>query len=162
MRSSSTEMGRSDGRLEGNELSQKERKRHHQHPKGSVAMPAPPTRWRRRDRRKGSKSMTEVGYDELRGLTDLGFNFTQDEHVGGALPGPRFYSKDGDEWLQQQSSNKSSPRSRIRSPSGGWPRHSDSPLTNWRIPSAHDSNVDMKALMKFWAHSVASTVSAEC
>lgn len=124
---------------------------------------APPSRWRRRDGRKSSKSMTEVEYDEVRGITDLGFNFTRDDHIQPIIdgfPGPRYYSRDGDDLLLH-CPNRSSPRSRIRSPKG-WTRKSvDSSLLKWRIPSPQDS-VDMKAHLQIWAHSVASTVSAEC
>lgn len=110
------------------------------------------SRVRRRDRRRATKSMTDLEIDELQGFMDLGFKFNMNDlspHVVNVLPG-----------LQRLGGQKVQ-TSIVSRPylSEAWliPR-SDSPLLNWRVPSEHGEAVTMKEQLKFWARAVASTM----
>lgn len=107
---------------------------------------------RRRDRRRATKSMTDLEIDELQGFMDLGFKFNINDlspDVVNVLPG-----------LQRLGGQKVQ-TSIVSRPylSEAWliPR-SDSPLLNWRVPSEHGEEVTMKEQLKFWARAVASTM----
>jgi len=117
-----------------------------------------------RRRMKGTRSLTELEYDELRGWSDLGFKVSKDDltpEVVSMLPGLKILgSEDGLQPLRI-----SSPRVRVYSPKHGmWiPRRPESPVLNLHMPAAiGEGGVDMKSQLKFWARAVASTVRIEC
>ncbi|BBN04085.1 hypothetical protein MPTK1_3g01760 [Marchantia polymorpha subsp. ruderalis] len=118
----------------------------------------PQRRGGKRGRRKSSKSLTEIEYDEMRGCMDLGFSINKDDltpRVVNVFPGVKDAYKGGDDPFLN------SPRDRANSPKG-WHRRPESPLLKWQLPTPNGNKVDMKAQLKFWAHAVASTVAAEC
>ncbi|CAM6117550.1 unnamed protein product [Calypogeia fissa] len=156
IRNSTKKMEKPAGKLDVGS-SDKERRRAQKDE--SSPMAGAPTRRRRKDRKKVSLSLAEGEFDEFRGssLSSTGDYYTPP--VTREFPGLKFYT-DGDD-SRHQSPIKPSHRSRFRSPKE-WLRHPDSPLLKSPIPSNLNSDVDMKAHLKFWAHSVASTVSAEC
>lgn len=110
---------------------------------------------RRRDRRRATKSMTDLEIDEVKGFIDLGFKFNMNNlspHVVNMLPG---LQRLGGQRVQN---------SIVSRPylSEAWltPR-SESPVLNWRVPSQHGETVAMKEQLKFWARAVASTMQQE-
>lgn len=113
------------------------------------------SRVRRRDRRRTTKSMTDLEIDELQGFMDLGFKFNMNNlspQVVNMLPGLQRFGGQ-----RVQTSIVSRPYL-----SEAWltPR-SDSPVLNWRVPSEHGEAVTMKEQLKFWARAVASTMPQE-
>lgn len=126
-----------------------------QAPANLVDLGAQQSSVRRRDRRRATKSMTDLEIDELKGFIDLGFKFNMNNlspQVVNMLPG-----------LQRLGGQKVQ-NSIVSRPylSEAWltPR-SDSPVLNWRVPSEHGEAVTMKEQLKFWARAVASTVQQE-
>lgn len=123
---------------------------------------------RQRRRLKGTKSLTDLEYEELRGLKDLGFEVSKDDltpHVVRMFPGlqrqgiPPYNSPQGSHSNSQQPGNVVS---QSRFPAVQhllWPRRPDSPLTN--APFL-DPSIDMKGQLKSWASEMASIVSIEC
>lgn len=122
---------------------------------------------RQRRRLKGTKSLTDLEYEELRGLSDLGFEAPRDDmapHAVRRFPG-----------LQRQASNVSynSPKETQRVQIGQyvtsqsrfpptllyWPDRAGSPLPN--APFL-DRTPDMKGQLQSWASEMASIVSTEC
>lgn len=126
---------------------------------GVVAKPRP-----QRRRLKGTKSLTDLEYEELRGLKDLGFEVSKDDltpHVVRMFPGlqvqgiPPYNSPSGS---QGQHPNLQDVSTRAVQQLL-WPRRPDSPLTN--APML-DPSIDMKGKLKSWASEMASIVSIEC
>lgn len=120
-------------------------------------------RWLRRERRRSSKSMTDLEVDELQGFMDLGFDFSKDEltpHVVNMFPALQ-------RQLRGQVGGGSSPEVTILETKpfwsdSWWMQRPASPLLNWRIPAQAEGSEDMKKHLKFWARAVASTVRQEC
>ena len=131
---------------------------------------------RQRRRLKGTKSLTDLEYEELRGLKDLGFEVSKDDltpHVVRMFPGlqrqgiPPYNSSQGHGESQSQSKSiagHATQNTRVQSRIPAvqhllWPRRPDSPLLN--APTL-DPSIDMKGQLKSWASEMASIVSIEC
>ncbi|XP_059439489.1 uncharacterized protein LOC132172072 [Corylus avellana] len=110
--------------------------------------------------RGGTKSLSDLEFEELKGFMDLGFVFSDedrnDSNLASILPGlQRFGKKDGEEEEIDESA--------ISRPylSEAWEvferRKAENPLMNWRIP-ALSSEINIKDSLRLWAHTVASTV----
>ncbi|CAK8535265.1 unnamed protein product [Lathyrus sativus] len=107
--------------------------------------------------RKGkntSRSFSELEFKELKGFMDLGFIFSEednDSRLVSLIPG-----------LSKKQHNVDD-ESVICRPylSEAWDlikkRKDVNPLLNWRVPTL-GNEIDMKDNLKFWAHTVASTV----
>lgn len=129
-------------------------------------------------RRKASKSLSDLEFQELKGFMDLGFVFTEEDNKDSDLvsiiPGlQRLGKRDGDredDHDDQEVKKKidgSDQHVKVSRPylSEAWDvldyqrKKEKQALTmmNWRIP-ASGSEIDMKQHLRFWAHSVASTV----
>ncbi|XP_010246440.1 PREDICTED: uncharacterized protein LOC104589726 [Nelumbo nucifera] len=114
----------------------------------------------RRRKRGSSKSLSELEFEELKGFMDLGFIFSEadkDSSLVSIIPGLQRMGKKGSD--EEQTIDESTiPRPYL---SEAWAvldrRKERNPLTNWRIPSARNE-IDMKDHLRFWAHTVASTV----
>ncbi|KAJ4843943.1 hypothetical protein Tsubulata_017593 [Turnera subulata] len=121
---------------------------------------------KRRGKRGSSKSLSELEYDELKGFMDLGFVFTEEDKessLASIIPGLQRLGK-------KEEAEKSPPpvdESAVCRPylSEAWDqeelerKEEANPLMNWRIPIPALSNeVDMKDSLRWWAHTVASTV----
>lgn len=118
----------------------------------------------RRKSEKGSlsKSLSELEFQELKGFMDLGFEFSE-EDVNSSLveiiPGLQKLGKD------EKKEGKSSPNKPARARpylSEAWEamekeERKKNELMKWRIP-AMNNEVDMKDSLRWWAHTVASTV----
>lgn len=108
----------------------------------------------------GSKSLSELEYEELRGFMDLGFAFPKDDidsELVSIIPGlQRWAGRDGEGELRTEADV---PRPYLSeswsSVDGG--KEDGNLLKGWRIPAAGDG-VDMKDHLRCWAHAVASTV----
>lgn len=122
---------------------------------------------RQRRRLKGTKSLTDLEYEELRGLKDLGFEVSKDDltpHVVRMFPGlqrqgiPPYNSPHSQ---REQIGHNVLSQSRFPPVQHlvQWPRRPDSPLTN---ASFQDPSIDMKGQLKSWASEMASIVSIEC
>lgn len=116
---------------------------------------------RRRKKKKGeSKSLTDLQFEELKGFMDLGFVFSEedkeDSNLASIIPGlQRLGKKDGQDEVFDESAI---PRPYL---SEAWKvrdqRKREKPLMNWRFP-ALGNEIDMKDNLRWWAHTVASTV----
>ena len=129
---------------------------------------------RRRGRRKGgeSKSLSDLEFEELKGFMDLGFVFSEedrDSSLASIIPGlQRLGKKEKDEEEKEEEEEEEGVDSNgcgISRPylSEAWEafdmmrKKEINPLMNWRIP-ALSNEVDMKDNLRWWAHTVASTV----
>ncbi|XP_002522240.3 uncharacterized protein LOC8275162 [Ricinus communis] len=123
-----------------------------------------------RSRRKGkkalSKSLSELEFEEVKGFMDLGFVFSEedkDSSLVSIIPGlQRLGNKDQEEEKKEEK-NSAFDEGAVSRPylSEAWEaldnRKKEEPLMNWRIP-ASTNEIDMKYNLKWWAHTVASTV----
>ncbi|CAN1230159.1 hypothetical protein LINGRAPRIM_LOCUS1439 [Linum grandiflorum] len=110
---------------------------------------------------EGSKSLTALEIEELKGFMDLGFVFSEKDtdfsRLVSILPG-----------LQRLGKTETSVVARRPPPerpylSEAWAvkeeqekKKISSPSTNWKVPMRDD--VEMKVRLRLWAHSVASTL----
>lgn len=110
-------------------------------------------------RKSGSKSLSDLEFEEVKGFMDLGFVFSEedkDTSLVSIIPGLQRLGKNGEE-------ENASDVSAIQRPylSEAWEdqkrRKKDKPLMKWKIP-APTNEVDMKYSLKCWAQTVASTV----
>lgn len=129
-------------------------------------------RSKRRKRSGSSKSLSDLEFDELKGFMDLGFVFTEEDNKDSKLvsiiPGLQrlgISSEGGEEdrddedqrvdGIHEYSHVVSRPYL-----SEAWEaleyQRKKNQLMNWRIPA--DLGKGMKHHLKFWAHTVASTV----
>lgn len=125
-------------------------------------------RERRRRRRKGSsKSLSDLEFEEVKGFMDLGFVFSaedMDSSLVSIIPGlQRLGRSNNVEINEEEEKEEEETNSRVRRPylSEAWGDKRKGivrkPLRNWRFP-AEGNEVDMKDHLRFWAHTVASTV----
>ncbi|MCE3049285.1 hypothetical protein HAX54_044520 [Datura stramonium] len=117
-----------------------------------------------------SKSLSELEYEELKGFIDLGFEFSEDD-VNSSLveiiPGLQKFRKNRDTDDDQQKMNffEKSNQSRARPYlSEAWgvleKKKKKNPLANWKVPET-SSEIDIKHSLKWWAHTVASSVKQQ-
>lgn len=114
---------------------------------------------RRRRKKGGSKSLTDLQFEELKGFMDLGFVFSEedkDSNLASIIPGLKKLGKKGDGEEDEESA--------IARPylSEAWDvmekrKKEKKPLMDWRFPSL-SNEIDMKDNLRWWAHTVASTV----
>ncbi|KAL3643528.1 hypothetical protein CASFOL_014343 [Castilleja foliolosa] len=112
----------------------------------------------RREKKRFSKSLSELEFEEMKGFMDLGFVFSEEDKEDSSLveivPGlQKLGLKLG---CEEQSSvdELCGPRA--------WPYLSEaweveSPIMKWTLPAV-GNEIDMKDNLKWWAHSVASAV----
>ncbi|KAJ9168679.1 hypothetical protein P3X46_020175 [Hevea brasiliensis] len=122
--------------------------------------PISKTRSRRRGKKTLNKSLSELEFEELKGFMDLGFLFSEedkDSSLVSIIPGlQRLGKKDGAEESRVDEATVSRPYL-SEAWSGLERRKKEDSLMNWRIP-ALSNEMDMKDNLKWWAHTVASTV----
>lgn len=108
---------------------------------------------KQRRNKTGSRSLTDLEFEELKGFIDLGFVFSQedeDSKLVSIIPGLQRYRKEDDEY-------------QVSRPylSEAWAVMDQTKVTNqlknWRL-RIPNGEIDMKNLLKVWAQSVASTV----
>ncbi|KAK4398152.1 hypothetical protein Sango_1290700 [Sesamum angolense] len=119
----------------------------------------------RKIRRSSSRSLSELEFEELKGFMDLGFVFSdedRDSRLVSIIPGLQRLGKN-----MQEESGKGCGESAtaVSRPylSEAWEclkdekRVKNNGLTEWRIP-AFGNETELKDHLRFWAHTVASTV----
>ncbi|CAK8530763.1 unnamed protein product [Lathyrus sativus] len=111
----------------------------------------------RNRRKRESKSLSDLEFEEVKGFMDLGFVFSEedkDSSLVSIIPGLQRLGKNDEDCSDE---------SVIQRPylSEAWEvrerRMKEKPLMNWKIP-APTNDVDMKYSLMCWAHTVASTV----
>lgn len=128
----------------------------------------------RKKKRRGSKSLSDLEFEELKGFMDLGFVFSEedkDSSLASILPGLQRLGKksvkneedeedgddDDDEEDEENFDKAAVPRPYL---SEAWKVHKkkkENPLKNWKVPALNNEN-DIKDSLKLWAHTVASNV----
>ncbi|KAL2476654.1 hypothetical protein Adt_37390 [Abeliophyllum distichum] len=124
----------------------------------------------RRNRRKknSSRSLSELEFEELKGFMDLGFVFTdedKDSNLVSIIPGLQRLGGKWDGKLEGKWEEKGFDKSaEVSRPylSEAWDVLEDEnrvkkPLMDWRIPN-FGNEMELKDHLRFWAHTVASTV----
>ncbi|KAF8033851.1 hypothetical protein BT93_C0194 [Corymbia citriodora subsp. variegata] len=132
----------------------------------------------RAKRRALSKNLSELEFEELKGFMDLGFVFSEEDRVDLSLvsiiPGLQRLSQkikdgeeddeDGDHHQEDGDEKASAGESAVVARpylSEAWvwweEKRKLDPLMNWKVP-ALATETDMRERLKWWAHTVASTV----
>ncbi|KAL6198282.1 hypothetical protein ACLB2K_028074 [Fragaria x ananassa] len=121
----------------------------------------------RRRKKSGSKSLTDLQFEELKGFMDLGFVFSEedkDSNLASIIPGLKKLGKKDDGVEDDETFDDESAISRPYL-SEAWEvmekrKKEKKPLTDWRFPSL-SNELDMKDNLRWWAHTVASTPKLE-
>ncbi|OIW00516.1 hypothetical protein TanjilG_24246 [Lupinus angustifolius] len=118
------------------------------------------TRGSERKKIRGSKSLSDLEIEELKGFMDLGFVFSEedkDSSLASIIPGLQRLGKKNEE-VGDSNDESLVPRPYL---SEAWDvydtRKKENPLKNWKVP-AINNETDMKDTLRWWAHTVASTV----
>ncbi|XP_054795028.1 uncharacterized protein LOC129305818 [Prosopis cineraria] len=115
---------------------------------------------RRRRKKRANKSLSDLEFEELKGFMDLGFVFSEedkDSSLASIIPGLQRLGK------KDEKEDGSDNYSAIQRPylSEAWQvldkQKKQSSLMNWRVP-ALNKEIDMKDSLRWWAHTVASTL----
>lgn len=121
-------------------------------------------RRRVRRRKSESKSLSELEFQEVKGFMDLGFVFSdedKDSRLVSILPGLQRLGRnvEGSEGVDgfEETTSVSRPYLSEAWDFGGEEERVKNPLMDWRIPS-FGNEMELKDHLKFWAHTVASTV----
>lgn len=115
-----------------------------------------------------SKSLSELEFEELKGFMDLGFVFSEEDKRDSTLveiiPGLQRLGEEKNGGEEKSSGpDEEEPSITITRPylSEAWEgldrRKKMNPLMNWKFPSV-SNETGMKDNLKWWAHTVASTV----
>ncbi|KAK2632433.1 hypothetical protein EUGRSUZ_L01560 [Eucalyptus grandis] len=112
-----------------------------------------------------TKSLSELELEELKGFVDLGFVFLEEDRVDSSLvsiiPGLQRLGnkiKDGEEDDEDAGESVVVARPYLSEAWEWWEeKRKEDPLMNWKVP-ALGNETDMKESLKWWAHTVASTV----
>ena len=118
---------------------------------------------KRRTKLSSAKSLSDLEFEELKGFMDLGFRFSEedkDSRLVSIIPGLQRLGRKGSEEDVDEEERKTD-ENVVSRPylSEAWDvldkqKH---PLMNWKI-SALGDEMDMKDQLKFWAHTVASSM----
>ncbi|XP_038887878.1 uncharacterized protein LOC120077867 [Benincasa hispida] len=119
---------------------------------------------RRKKRGKGlSKSLSDLEFEELKGFMDLGFVFIEedknDSNLASIIPGlQRLGQKTGENEEEKRIENGVSRPYLSEAWEAVEEENEKRILMKWRVPGLGATEMDMKDHLKFWAHTVASTV----
>ncbi|KAK7245543.1 hypothetical protein RIF29_40389 [Crotalaria pallida] len=112
-------------------------------------------------KKRESKSLSDLEFEELKGFMDLGFVFSKedkDSSLASIIPGLQRLGKNGEEEHEEDCDVSEIPRPYL---SEAWEvekrRKKKNPLMNFNVPVLNNEN-DMKDSLRLWAHTVASTV----
>ncbi|GAU39883.1 hypothetical protein TSUD_69310 [Trifolium subterraneum] len=112
-------------------------------------------------KRRGSKSLSDLEFEELKGFMDLGFVFSEedkDSSLVEIIPGLQRLGKKNEETEEEEKDESVVQRPYL---SEAWEvyewKKKEKPLMNWKVPSLNNE-IDMKNSLRLWAHTVASTV----
>ncbi|XP_021602498.1 uncharacterized protein LOC110607652 [Manihot esculenta] len=119
------------------------------------------TRSRRPEKKTLSKSLSELEFEELKGFMDLGFVFSEedkDSSLVSIIPGlQRLGKKDSEEESGGVDEAAVSRPYLSEAWHGLERRKKEDSLINWRLPALRNE-MDMKDNLRWWAHTVASTL----
>ncbi|XP_047949507.1 uncharacterized protein LOC125195399 [Salvia hispanica] len=113
-----------------------------------------------RRKKRLSKSMSELEFEEVKGFIDIGFVFSEEDKVDSALVeiipglqklGQKIESRDRE--IEEASRMRAKPYL-----SEAWEFYEEERLMKWRVPSSATSEMEIKDNLKSWAHTVASAV----
>ncbi|PNX73832.1 hypothetical protein L195_g029739 [Trifolium pratense] len=117
-------------------------------------------------KKRGSKSLSDLEFEELKGFMDLGFVFSEedkDSSLVEIIPGLQRLGKKNEE-TEEGEEKDDYDESVVQRPylSEAWEvyewRKKEKPLMmNWKVPSLNNE-IDMKNNLRLWAHTVASAV----
>ncbi|CAN4105081.1 unnamed protein product [Withania somnifera] len=120
-----------------------------------------------RRRKHRTKSLSELEFEELKGFMDLGFEFSdkdKDSNLVTIIPGLRRLGRENDE-MGFEENESGVLRPHLSEAWGVWDEEKKMEgqkkniLKSLRINTDHFGNdMEIKDQLKFWAHSVASTV----
>ncbi|GAA0186231.1 hypothetical protein LIER_33519 [Lithospermum erythrorhizon] len=122
------------------------------------------SRMRRKIKKGKSKSLSELECEEVKGFMDLGFVFSEEDRHSNLvemIPGLQRLGKEKHD--NKNGTNNNIESSVIMRPylSEAWSvldkQKVDKSLMKWRIPTMSSEN-DIKLNLKWWAHTVASSV----
>ncbi|MED6196384.1 hypothetical protein PIB30_046919 [Stylosanthes scabra] len=112
-------------------------------------------------KKRETKSLSDLEFEELKGFMDLGFVFSEedkDSTLASIIPGLQRLGK---------KENSDSDESMVQRPylSEAWEvycydkkkKEKENPLMNWKFPAVNNET-DIKDSLRWWAHTVASTV----
>ncbi|XWS15859.1 hypothetical protein CRYUN_Cryun34aG0038200 [Craigia yunnanensis] len=114
-------------------------------------------------RKKGiSKNLPVLEFEELKGFMDLGFVFSEEDNKDSRLvkiiAGLQILGKKEGEEESKEGDNTEVSRPYL---SEAWEvserRRKENPLMKWRVPTL-GNEIYMKYSLRWWAHSVASTI----
>lgn len=116
----------------------------------------------RRRNKKGSRSLTDLEFEELKGFMDLGFVFSEedkDSRLVKIIPGLQRNRRN------EETGDDKDHEYKVSRPylSEAWgvldQTKVSNPLIDWRLRIPNGSEIDMKDLIRVWAQSVASAVN---
>ncbi|KAE8651663.1 hypothetical protein Csa_021244 [Cucumis sativus] len=111
-----------------------------------------------------SKSLSELEFEELKGFMDLGFVFSEedknDTNLASIIPGLQRFGEKKEEKQKQIEDGVLLKRPYLSEAWEDVEKENDKKriLMKWRVPSLGATEMDIKHHLKFWAHTVASTV----
>ncbi|XP_060190324.1 uncharacterized protein LOC132619434 [Lycium barbarum] len=122
-------------------------------------------KFRRRRKSNNSKSLSELEFDELKGFMDLGFEFSdkdKDSNLVSIIPGLKRLGRENERGFEEINESGIS-RPHLSEAWGVWEEKKSlggkkNPLKSLRIKSDFGNEMEIKDQLKFWAHTVASTV----
>lgn len=126
-------------------------------------------RRRRERRRNNSKSLSELEFEELKGFMDLGFVFSDEDKESSLvsiIPGLQRLGRNVDEEEEKKDFADEKPVVSRPYLSEAWDvldekkaeRKVKKKLMNWKINPGLGNEMEIKDQLRFWAHTVASTV----
>ncbi|CAL5214184.1 unnamed protein product [Lathyrus oleraceus] len=111
-------------------------------------------------KKRESKSLSDLEFEELKGFMDLGFVFSEedkDSNLVSIIPGLQRFGKKDEEQKEDVYEETVIQRPYL---SEAWEVHErkkENPVMKWKVP-AMKNEIDMKNSLRLWAHNVASTV----
>ncbi|KAH0651202.1 hypothetical protein KY285_031318 [Solanum tuberosum] len=120
----------------------------------------------RKKRSKNSKSLSELEFEELKGFMDLGFEFSdkdKDSNLVSIIPGLKRLGMENERGFDENDESGVS-RPHLSEAWGVWEEKKKmedwkkNALKSWKINSDFGNEMEIKDQLKFWAHTVASTV----
>ncbi|XP_016462403.1 uncharacterized protein LOC107785579 [Nicotiana tabacum] len=119
---------------------------------------------RRKKKSNNSKSLSELEFEELKGFMDLGFEFSdkdKDSSLVSILPGLRRLGRENEENMRFEELEASVSRPHLSEAWAVWEekkKMEKNPLKSWKINPVLGNEMEIKDQLRFWAHTVASTV----
>ncbi|OIT33831.1 PREDICTED: uncharacterized protein LOC109205508 [Nicotiana attenuata] len=114
-----------------------------------------------RRRKKNSKSLSELEFEELKGFMDLGFEFSdkdKESSLVSILPGLRRLGRENEENIRFEELEAAVSRPHLSEAWGVWEKKKKNLLKSWKINPVFGNEMEIKDQLRFWAHTVASTV----